>query len=66
MNGVVTEQIKLFYLYVKCLVMSNQWKEIEPWKTLYFFIPEIQLINNQYFVKEIMKVFTYHSEQYKK
>jgi hypothetical protein len=26
----------------------------------------MQLINNKYFVKEIMKVFTYHSEQYKK
>jgi hypothetical protein len=32
MNGFITEQIKWFYLYVKCLVMSNQYKEIEPWK----------------------------------
>jgi hypothetical protein len=30
--GVITEQIKWVYRLVKCLILANQWKEIEPWK----------------------------------
>jgi hypothetical protein len=40
MNSIITEQIKLFYLVVKCLIMLNQWQEVEPWKTRYVLSPK--------------------------
>jgi hypothetical protein len=58
----ITEQIRWFFLVIKCSMITRQWKEIEPWKYRFMFLPERQLMTKQFLLGEIGKVFAYHTE----
>jgi uncharacterized membrane protein len=62
----ITEQIRWFFLVIKSLMITKQWKEIEPWKYKYMFPPEKQLMTNKFILGEIGKVFSYHTEMVQK
>jgi hypothetical protein len=47
-------------------MITRQWKEIEPWKYRYMFLPEKQLMTNKFLLGEIEKVFAYHTEMVQK
>jgi hypothetical protein len=65
-NSFITEQIRWFFLVIKCLMIFRQWKEIEPWKYRIMFLPEKQLMTSKFILGEIGKVFAYHTEWFKK
>jgi hypothetical protein len=58
----INNEIKWFFLITKCLMITNQWKEIEAWKYRYMFLPENQLQANKFYLGEIGKIFSYHTE----
>jgi hypothetical protein len=58
--------IRWFFLVTKCLMLTNQWKEIEAWEYRYMYLSERQLQTNKFIMGEISKIFSYHSEMVQK
>jgi hypothetical protein len=46
----INNEIRWFFLVTKCLMITNQWKEIEAWKYRYMFLPENQLQANKFYL----------------
>jgi hypothetical protein len=54
-NGVKTEQVKSFFLEVKCPMITKQWKEMKEWKNRYIDIMERKFQNDKFSMGKYVK-----------